>query len=485
MTGSKNPKRYSREFKDKAAKIAVDLSRPIAEVARKLGIDRITLRFWVKASRQHHSGDELPIDMPDRAAAGGHNAERAELARQISAALAGLDQAEREVIELNLRHGLDIADLATVLGVPRKKASALAARARGKLERALDALLVARMGREACPELDTLLADWDGRLTTLTAHTRDLVRQHIERCKACENSSRRALSAAVQAGLGPPAALRPGLREQVLNLRAGQSPDAAAAQQDVIQRADSRPPGGPAGTIRLPGWSRVRDNPGTAAATGAIALWGMAALSAVLILVTGGRTVGDLAVHTGDGAVAIASAPANPSRGASASARASSSPSPGSPPSAGVPAPAVALVGTPTASGTPAVPRPNTPPSSSPKSAESAFPSPSESSSPAQTPAPVRSSTPTPSPSPWPSASLWPSPSPSPSPWPSPSTWTPRPRHSRWPSPPPSSWAPTPSPTASPSPHRHRPHRHRPPPYPHLLSHPGRAATGKLRALRG
>lgn len=199
---SKNPKRYSPEFKDEAAKMVVDLCKPIAQVAQELGINRITLGFWVKAYRRHHPGDELPIDMPDRARnspdepaditsapanitdqpanitgpsdVSGDNADRAELTRQISPALAGLDHDEREAIELNLRQDLEIADLATVPGMPRNKVDALASRTRGKLERALGALLVARMGRQSWLALDTLLADWDGRLTTLTAPTRDL-----------------------------------------------------------------------------------------------------------------------------------------------------------------------------------------------------------------------------------------------------------------------------------------------------------------------
>jgi RNA polymerase sigma factor (sigma-70 family) len=487
VTGSNNPKRYSPEFKDEAAKMVVDLSRPITQVAEELGINRTTLGFWVKAYRQHQLGDDLPIDTPDQArngpdetadiadpsaditgqpaditgpsAVSGDNAERAELTRRISAALAGLDHDEREVIELYLRHDLDIADLATVLGMPRNRVDALASRGRGKLERALGALLVARMGREACPALDTLLADWDGRLTTLTAPTRYLVTQHLERCETCEKSSRSALRAALLSAVGPPAPLPSGLREQVLNLGAGRSPDAAEGRPEVIQRADSRPPNGLAGPTRLLWWRRIRDNPGAATATGAIALWGMAALSAVLILLTGGRAVGDLAVHIGNDPVATASAPASPSSGASAGAPASSSPSASSPPSAGVPAPAAALVGTPTAPGTPAVPRPQASPAGSPKPSKSAFPSPSTSSSPSQTPTPVRSSTPpprsTPSPSPSPSSSPSPSPSPSLSPSSS-STRTrrprPRPSHSRSPSPPPSFSTATPSPTTSPSP---------------------------------
>ncbi len=66
MTGSKSPKRYSPEFKDQAAKMVVDFSRPIAQVARELKVNDTTLGFWVKAYRKQHSGDVLPMDMPDR-----------------------------------------------------------------------------------------------------------------------------------------------------------------------------------------------------------------------------------------------------------------------------------------------------------------------------------------------------------------------------------------------------------------------------------
>jgi transposase len=67
MSGGKNPKRYTPEFKDQAAKMVVDLSRPIAQVARELGVNDTTLGFWVKAYRKQHSGDALPVDMPERA----------------------------------------------------------------------------------------------------------------------------------------------------------------------------------------------------------------------------------------------------------------------------------------------------------------------------------------------------------------------------------------------------------------------------------
>jgi hypothetical protein len=107
-------------------------------------------------------------------------------------------------------------------------------------------------------------------------------------------------------------------------------PDAVAGWPDGIQRADPGRPGEPARRTWLPGWSRVRDNPGAATATGAIALWGTAALTAVLVMVIGGRTITHLAAHTSHGPAA--GALASPSRTASPTVPArSSSASPPSP----------------------------------------------------------------------------------------------------------------------------------------------------------
>jgi len=67
--------------------------------------------------------------------------------------------ADQEIIELSLRHDLYGPDLADVLGVPHGHAHALATRARGQLEESLGVLLVTLASREACPDLDQLLAD--------------------------------------------------------------------------------------------------------------------------------------------------------------------------------------------------------------------------------------------------------------------------------------------------------------------------------------
>jgi RNA polymerase sigma factor (sigma-70 family) len=97
----------------------------------------------------------------------GAGAERAELRALVEAVLTGLNPRDREIIELNLRHDLTGRDLAEALGVSVNQAHALTSRARSQFETSLGALLVARTGREACPELAAGLHGWDGQLDVL------------------------------------------------------------------------------------------------------------------------------------------------------------------------------------------------------------------------------------------------------------------------------------------------------------------------------
>jgi len=62
---SGEPKRYSTEFKEQAARKVIDNSLPIAQVARELGVNDTTLGFWVKAYRKRITGDPLPPGMPE------------------------------------------------------------------------------------------------------------------------------------------------------------------------------------------------------------------------------------------------------------------------------------------------------------------------------------------------------------------------------------------------------------------------------------
>ncbi|MGH3888601.1 MAG: transposase [Pseudonocardiaceae bacterium] len=63
----KNRRSYTPEYKDEAAKMVVELSRPVASVARELRLNEQTLRNWVNAYRKAHADEEPPLTLPERA----------------------------------------------------------------------------------------------------------------------------------------------------------------------------------------------------------------------------------------------------------------------------------------------------------------------------------------------------------------------------------------------------------------------------------
>ncbi len=60
-------KKYTPEFKDEVVKMVIENSRPIAEVARELGVNEGTLGNWVNAYRRDHAGEEPELDVNERA----------------------------------------------------------------------------------------------------------------------------------------------------------------------------------------------------------------------------------------------------------------------------------------------------------------------------------------------------------------------------------------------------------------------------------
>jgi RNA polymerase sigma factor (sigma-70 family) len=199
------------------------------------------------------------------------DAEHAELRGLVRAALAGLNPGEREIIELNLRNELDGADLADALGVSRNQAHALASRARSQFQTSLGVLLVARTGREFCPDLAGLLEGWDGQLTVLL---RKRVNRHIERCAVCGERKRRELSPAMLLGLLPVALLPASLREQVVHLAADVTQGSLAYRARVVHRAGTFansgfPPQVSPAHLPRP-WSHIVRVGGATAAVGAV-----------------------------------------------------------------------------------------------------------------------------------------------------------------------------------------------------------------------
>jgi transposase len=82
---SKNRRSFSPEYKEQAARAVVESvpPRPVAEVARELGLNEQTLRNWVSAYRKAHPEEERPITVSERAR---------------------LEELEKEVRELRLKN---------------------------------------------------------------------------------------------------------------------------------------------------------------------------------------------------------------------------------------------------------------------------------------------------------------------------------------------------------------------------------------------
>jgi transposase len=60
-------RKFTPEFREEAARMVVETSRPIAGVARELGINETSLGNWVRAYREKHAGDEPPLKISERA----------------------------------------------------------------------------------------------------------------------------------------------------------------------------------------------------------------------------------------------------------------------------------------------------------------------------------------------------------------------------------------------------------------------------------
>ena len=60
-------KNFSPEYREEAVKLVIETSRPVAVVARELGLNEGTLGNWVNAYRRDHAGGEPPLAMSERA----------------------------------------------------------------------------------------------------------------------------------------------------------------------------------------------------------------------------------------------------------------------------------------------------------------------------------------------------------------------------------------------------------------------------------
>jgi transposase len=60
-------KNFSPEFREEAVKLVIETSRPIAVVAREIGVNEGTLANWTKAYRRAHPVEDQPLTVSERA----------------------------------------------------------------------------------------------------------------------------------------------------------------------------------------------------------------------------------------------------------------------------------------------------------------------------------------------------------------------------------------------------------------------------------
>lgn len=143
-------------------------------VARSVALRRVRARRRVVLDEVGDMADTDP---------GPHRAAEQEALRELVwTAAGGLSERDRALLDLHLRQGLEGAELGEAMGVSTSHAYVLLTRLRDQVERSLGALLIARLGREDCTELDALLSGWDGRFSPIM---RKRVARHVDQCDVC------------------------------------------------------------------------------------------------------------------------------------------------------------------------------------------------------------------------------------------------------------------------------------------------------------
>src|SRR3546814_9636640 len=139
----------------------------------------------------------------------------AELRARIEGAAGGLDDKDRLLLDLQVRHGLEGQDLADAVGVDRGNVHVMAHRLRERLERSLGALVLVRHGQAACAALSSVVGA-DAADGQLTPALRKRVSRHADDCATCTDERDRRLRREALLGLVPFAPAPAGAREAVL-----------------------------------------------------------------------------------------------------------------------------------------------------------------------------------------------------------------------------------------------------------------------------
>lgn len=215
----------SRLAQEADAETAVQDTLIIASAKLSLLREPGRLRAWLFAVARNEclgrllAGASPAAEMTHYPQAFQPSSHEAQVCDLVLAALGELTASERELIELNVRHELAGADLASVLGVSRNRAEELAGQARSRFERLLSVLLAASPTLEHSAGPASATNGWDDGLGA--------------------GRGPGGPSATIMLGLLVPPTVPASLREQVSHLLTDPSPGPASYRDRVISRSNS------------------------------------------------------------------------------------------------------------------------------------------------------------------------------------------------------------------------------------------------------
>ncbi len=163
-------------------------------IARNGAIDEYRSAGHLVHSLPDDSPSSLPVPYSaidtDRASNPEDAAEDQELAELVWSSAAALNPKEYSLLDLHLRKGLSVDELAATLGMRKGAVYTMLSRLRDSLEESVTSTLLMRRGRRDCPELDSLLSEIHGGQPAPEL-LRQAVKRHLDRCPRCQENKRR------------------------------------------------------------------------------------------------------------------------------------------------------------------------------------------------------------------------------------------------------------------------------------------------------
>ena len=159
-------------------------------IAHRNGLNRIERSKRAVAVGDFYVSDReagaLGVIDPDRAGDPERSAEAMAAASIIWEAAAGLDPKTYSVMDLHVRHGLDSAEIAEVLGVSKGNAYTMVSRMKKSFSATLATYLLVRQGSADCDVLGAIVAAETA--TGLTPELRRSVDRHTKSCDKCQEN---------------------------------------------------------------------------------------------------------------------------------------------------------------------------------------------------------------------------------------------------------------------------------------------------------